>query len=236
MKTSNKILWGSLIGIFGICVIFLVALRVLLNGHFEPSDKPTIEGPIGSRKITMTDFSGIDLQGNWKAEVVQGDKEQIIIKGPEDLLAGLFVNRLSDSLSLHMAKDRSNKRKLTLIVTMPKIHAVQTKGVVEMRISGFDTDRLSIDAEGVTSITGKKGHIGNLDLQGEGVTKIDLQDFPVHTADINCEGVIKIDLDMTGGELTGRLEGIGRVSYTGKTSRESIHKDGPLKVDHKSHF
>ncbi len=65
------------------------------------------------------------------------------------------------------------------------------------------------------------------------VSKMNLEDFPTHKADLNCKGVFRIDLAMTGGELTGDIKGVGRVSYAGTTSRETIQTKGQCKVEQK---
>ena len=230
MKTSNKMLWGSLVGFFGITVIFLVALRILLGGNSEPAGGTVPDAAYGSREIAMADFAGVDLQGHWQAEVVQGPQEHIAVEGPEDLLAALSVRRRGESLALEMADQRHDARKLHVAITMPVLHALRTKGVVNLTLSGFETDRLSMRFEGVTSVRGQEGRIGDLRFRGQGVSRVDLRDVPVRTADLDCEGVIKIDLTMAGGELTGSIKGVGELRYAGETSRESIQREGPCKV------
>jgi len=230
MKTSNKILWGSLAGLFGITVIFLAAMRMLLGGSPQPAAETIRDAGHGSREIAMVDFVGLDLQGHWHAQVVQGRTERITVEGPEDLLAALSVRRRGESLTLQMARQRHNARKLNLAVTMPVLHSLRTKGVADMTISGFDTERLSIRVEGVASVRGMQSRIGELRLRGQGVTRMDLRDVPVRSADLDCEGVIKIDLNMVGGELTGSIKGVGELRYTGEASRASIRKEGPCKV------
>ncbi len=46
-------------------------------------------------------------------------------------------------------------------------------------------------------------------------------------ADLRYKGVYKIELSMAGGELTGKIKGVGKVIYDGEVQKESIHKDGP---------
>ena len=135
-----------------------------------------------------------------------------------------------ESLALEMADQRHDARKLHVAITMPVLHALRTKGVVNLTLSGFETDRLSMRFEGVTSVRGQEGRIGDLRFRGQGVSRMDLRDVPVRTADLDCEGVIKIDLTMAGGELTGSIKGVGELRYAGETSRESIQREGPCKV------
>lgn len=230
MKTSNVIVWGSVAGILGICIVLLIGIKFSLNDHFRPDDVPFQKADMGLKKITITGFTGIDMKGNWQARIIQGNREQIQVEGPEDLLAVLSVNRHGNSIAMHMAKQMNDKRKLHLAMTMPMLEALQIKGVADIEISGFQPDRLFIHAEGVSSVRGEKGRAGELIFRGKGVSNLDLYGFPTIRAELDCQGVVNIDLTMAGGELTGRLMGAGRVRYKGEISRESIRKKGPCSV------
>ena len=230
MKISNTILWGTFVGIFVICVIFLIIVRHSLVDSMSHSGVSIQKNDIRRKEITMTNFTGVDLKGNWQARIIQGDKEKIWVEGPEDLLAIFSVTRQGNSIEIHMAKQINDKRKLHLEMTIPVLKALQTKGVADIEVSGFKLDDLRIHTDGVSSIRGEKGQLGKLNFRGKGVFNLDLQDFPTKSADLNCEGVIKIYLTMTGGELTGRLKGVGEVRYKGEINYESIHTKGSCKV------
>ena len=49
-------------------------------------------------------------------------------------------------------------------------------------------------------------------------------------ADLRYKGVYKIELSMAGGELTGRIKGVGKVIYDGEIRKEKIRKHGPSMV------
>lgn len=230
MKTSNKILWGSLGGLFGTTVILLIAARIMLSGDPEETGVPISDVDQGSRVVAMVDFTGVELRGNWRAELKRGPEEHILVEGPEDLLSTLWVRRKNHSLVLQMAEQRQDNRKLNVTITMPDLQDLKAKGVVDATFTGFDTQRLSILTKGVTSVLGKKGRIGALYLKGKGVSKINLRQVPAVSAQLDCTGVINIDLSMDGGELTGSLKGVGELRYSGETSRASIRQEGPCKV------
>lgn len=232
MKTSNKIVWGSFVGLFAITVMFLVALKIFLGGDLEATGEAIRDTTYGSREIDVQGLTGVDLKGHWRAEIIQGTKEQMVVEGPEDLLAVLSVSRRGTLLALHLPKQDKDAGKLHVTVRMPDLHTLRTKGVVDMRLGGLDTEHLFIRTDGVSSIRGKDGRIKNFRFKGRGVTKMDLRDVPVRTADLDCKGVIKIDLTMDGGALTGSIKGVGELRYAGKTSRMSIQQEGPCKITH----
>jgi hypothetical protein len=234
MKTSNKILWGSLGGLFLVCVIFLLVLRALLGSNPEPVNAAARDGSMGSREIDMSDLTAIEMQGNWQVKLIHGPGSVAIVKGAQDLLETLSVHRRGDYLALRMPKQRNDKRKLTLSATLPELNRLHAQGVAEIRFSGFHSEHLSIRIQGVSKIVGRRGRIRALDLRSEGVSRMDLSDLPIVQADLNCEGVFNIDLSMAGGELSGRVKGAGKVRYGGKVSRETIRREGPCKVEYEN--
>jgi hypothetical protein len=232
MKTSNKILWGSLGGLFLVCVIFLLVLRALLGSSPVPVNATARYGAMGSREIDMSGLAAIDMQGNWQVKLIHGPDPSATVEGAQDLLETLFVQRRGDFLALRMPKQRNDKRKLTLSATLPELNRLHVQGVVEIRFEGFSSEHLSIRMQGVSKIVGRKGRINALDLRSEGVSRMDLSDLPVEQADLDCEGVFNIDLSMAGGELSGRVKGTGKVRYGGEVSRETILREGPCNVEY----
>jgi hypothetical protein len=230
MKTSNKILWGSLGGLLLVCMVLLVVLRVMLGSHPEPDNAVVRDGAMGTRQIDMTDCTAINLQGNWQVELIHGSDPTAGVEGAQDLLETLSVSRRGEFLVLRMPKQRHDKRKLTLSATLPELSSLNVKGVADIRFTGFYSDHLSVRMQGVSKIVGRRGNINALDFRSEGVSNIDLRDLPIRQADLDCEGVFTIELSMAGGELGGRVKGAGKVRYDGKVSRETIQREGPCKV------
>ena len=232
MKTSNKILYGSLGGLFLVCVIFLLVLKAQLGSSQDPVNASARYEAMGSREIDMSGLTAIDVQGNWQVELILAPGPVATVKGAQDLLETLSVHRRGEFLSLRMPKQKNDKRKLTLSATLPELNRLHAQGVAEIRFKGFFSEHLSIRMQGVSKIVGRKGRIDALDLRSEGVSQINLSDLPIRQADLDCEGVFNIDLSMAGGELSGRVKGAGKVRYSGKVSRETILREGPCKVEY----
>jgi len=95
MKTSNKILLGAFVGILVMCIAILMTIRLALNDPRTDRSRSIKKHSIGLKEITITECNRIDLKGNWEARIVRAEKENIRVKGPEDLLAALSVNRYS---------------------------------------------------------------------------------------------------------------------------------------------
>jgi len=235
MKTSNKILWGSFAGLLVTSIIFLIVLKIFLGQPVESDNSPAESTAMGSKEIALSGFVAINLEGHWQAELSQGDPTKIRVEGPEDLLEKLSVQMQGEALTLHMPKQREEKRKLILAITMPAMNRLETKGVADVTIKRFEMDRLFISSEGVSTVRGSESRVGALDLRGRGVSRVELKKVPVGKAVLDYKGVFNIDLTMDGGELAGSIKGVGEVHYGGKTSRESIRQEGPCKVTSESH-
>jgi hypothetical protein len=234
MKTSNKILWGSFAGILITSIMFLVVMRIFLVQPFESGTNPTLSTAMGSREIAMSGFVAIIIEGHWEAELSQGNPTKIHVEGPQELLETLSVQMQGEELILRMAKQRKEKRKLILAITMPEMNRLQTKGVTELTFERFDTKRLSISSDGVSTVRGWASRVGALELKGRGVSRVKLEKVPAGKAVLDYKGVFNIDLTMDGGELEGNLKGVGDLRYRGKTSRLSIRQEGPCKVIYES--
>lgn len=230
MKTSNKILWISSSSLIGVALVLLMALRMSLDTDLDFEKQNNTEKSWVSRHLPLSGFTDIELGGRWEVELRRSDAEQVIVEGPEDLIDDLYARKEAERLLLERKKRRGNKSKLKASITMPALDYLRLNGLINLNMSGFEASRLSIRTKGVTSIRGTKNSIQDLHLKGEGVSKLDLRKSPVTNAELDYEGVFKIKLSMAGGELTGRIEGVGKVLYEGQISRETISKEGPCKV------
>ena len=231
MKTSNKILLISSSTLMGIVIVFLLLFRLTLGNSVTSergidSDKPTV-----SREFPFADFTAIEVSGHWEVELTRGETTQVKVKAPGDVMEKLSVEKQAGTLILRMDKKwRPSPGKVTALITMPSLSDLRFSGLVSLELSGFSSERLTINTEGSTSITGKGNHINNLYLKGKGLSNLNLRQNSVINADLRYEGVYKIELSMAGGELTGKIKGVGKVIYDGEVRKESIHKDGPCKV------
>jgi hypothetical protein len=230
MKTSNKILWISSSSLIGVALVLLIALRISLGTDLDHEKQNDTEKTWVSRHLPLSDFTDVELGGRWEVELRRNDAEQVIVEGPEDMIDGLYARKEGKKLLLERKKRRSEKNKLKASIAMPSLDYLRLNGVIDLNMNGFETSSLSIRTKGVTSIQGTKNSIQDLHLRGEGVSKLDLRKSPVTNADLDYEGVFKIRLSMAGGELTGSIEGVGKVLYDGQISRKAISKEGPCKV------
>lgn len=230
MKTSNMILIGSFFAVLTMCIIILMLIKSVLNGQDSFKKEMRVDSQIAIKNLDLSDFKELSLKGAWHVTMTHGDKASVIVEGGKDLLDDLKITKQGQLLEIHMNQSKDDKRKLNLKVTVPVLQTLLTKGVTEIGISGFDLEKLNIQAEGVTSVKAENGQTKNFVFEGRGVSKLDSKDFPTHHAKIMCEGVVKIDLTMAGGDLSGSIEGVGEVRYQGEAASQTIRVKGQCKV------
>lgn len=231
MKTSNKILLISSSSLIGIVIVFLLIFRLTLGNsitteRLKDSDKPTV-----SREFPLAGFTAIEVSGHWEVELTRGETTQVKVKAPGDVMENLSVEKQAGTLILSTDKKwRHSREKVTALITMPSLSGLRLSGLMSLKLSGFTSESLTVYTSGSTSITGKGNHIHNLNLRGKGLSNLNLRRNSVINADLCYKGVYKIELSMAGGELTGKIKGVGKVIYNGEVRKESIRKDGPCKV------
>jgi len=231
MKTSNKILLMSSSTLMAIGIAFLIVFRLTLGNSNPPEEENDSDKPVVSREFPLTDFTEIKISGHWEIELACGETTQVTVKAPEDVMERLSVETQAEILILNTDKSRRpDPGKVTALITMPSLSHLRVSGLINLKLSGFNSKNLAIHTTGSTSIKGTGNHIRNLRLKGKGLSNLNLRQNSVVNADLWYEGVYKIELSMAGGELTGQIKGVGKIIYDGEVTKESIHKDGPCKV------
>jgi hypothetical protein len=100
-------------------------------------------------------------------------------------------------------------------------------------LSGFSGESLAISVEGAANIEADNGRYDRLDLTVEGAGNIVLDGLAVTSANVSLSGATNVELLMAGGELTGRIEGFGNLSYAGTVSLEDVNVAGFANVQPK---
>jgi len=237
MKTSNKILWTALGGLF-VCVVgFLIFIRVSTTPMIEKLvSKPVATGSkaLVSRSHALNYFSGIHASGKWNLKLQRGETYSVEIEAPEYLLEGLIVEKEKDVLRLGLEKGwRLQGGVLKAMVTLPDLKSLHVSGSVTVDMNGFESKRLRIKASGSTRIGGNDNKIYYLTLRGSGSTDFDLMNNPVTFVEIDLSGSSTVSVSMAGGDLKGSISGTGTVVYDGDIRDQEVSISGSGSVKHR---
>jgi hypothetical protein len=229
MKTSNKLLLVSASGLIVIILALFLVLRIALETSTDIEKSAKSEGAQLTKQFPLKDFTAIQVIGHWKIDVVRGDATQVIAEAPADVMDTIVVEKRQQTLIL---ENKNRLGKVRASIKLPSLLDLRLKGLISLKLSDFQTDTLSMRTSGATTINGTGNKIRDLSVSAEGVTNLDLRQNPVTNADLRCEGVYKIELSMAGGELSGKVKGVGEVLYNGKVRKEGILRSGHSKVTH----
>ena len=84
--------------------------------------------------------------------------------------------------------------------------------------------------EGAANLVFEERTIGDLTLQTAGAANIDLGDSLVENGVLDMSGASQLVINMNGGSLTGRVEGVGNVRYSGDVSSVDVDTDAIVRI------
>lgn len=230
MKTLNWLKW-----IFGSLVIGLSMTGCFIDVNDDEGLFGCVngDGPIITQELNLDEFDGIRVPGDIDVFIKQGDFQEVLVEGKENLIDELDLRVSGGVWSVEFDGCVRDVDEFNVFITMPNLRSAKISGSgniisenvfvigdVELDITGSGNIDLAMEADDVdASITGS----GELDLEGiaddvkyriSGSGDIKAFDLECNTADISISGsgdveVLVIDF------LKARISGSGDVFYKG---------------------
>ncbi len=227
MKTSNKILLGVAVSIIAVVVLFpLLMLRISIGQNIIGEHVRSLTDVRQTKTFPINDFTGIQAEGVWDIQLIQGESYQVNIEAPEDYQDYLVVEKVDNILHLSL-KERPNDTPLVLkaTVALPTLSELQIDGLTRVHFTGFTSEHFTIRSGGHTTIIGTGNTIESLHVNGDGFLKLNLKENLVTHADLRYHGLVDIALSMAGGKLTGLIDGFGKVVYDGEVEEYTLERN-----------
>ena len=224
MRNSQRAVLALLGVIVGLMVVMAIWVRVSAR---EP---PQLSGERTMKTYDITDFDGVDVDGQWQVTIERGDAWRVSVEMPVEVVDQVRVRRDGDVLTLGQEGPWlggfDDDRSLEATITMPVLATLNHSGMSRVSFSGFDGSGLSIDASGAGEIRGAGSRFDSLLLDMSGFGNIELGDVAVTNADVDLSGFGNVTLRLAGGRLRGDMSGFGNLEYYGTVSEESVDKSG----------
>ena len=176
-------------------------------------------GPEVGRHIEVERFAAIELGGGWDLQFTHASDYSAVLIGDQELVDTAEVSTAGD-------EDRT----VRIMVTAPAIEALTLAGAVNGTIVGLDAAELTVLSDGATNLVFEDSTIGDLTLQTAGAANIDLGDSLVENGVLDMSGASQLVINMNGGSLTGRVEGVGNVRYSGDVSSVDVDTDAIVRI------
>ena len=227
---TNRILATSGVVLILLTAGVAVAIRVFPapvreNGHGLEFDRQ-IEG---DRQIDVERFTALELSGGWELHLTHAAEYSVVLIGDQDLIDTAEVSTAGDRLSI-IFRDVDEDRTARIMITAPAIDTLSLAGVVNGTVVGLDAADLTVRLDGASNLVFEDSTIGDLTLQTAGAANIDLEESLVENAVLSLAGANQLRITMDGGSLTGRVEGVGNVRYSGETSSVNVDIDGIVRL------
>ena len=209
---TNRILATSGIVLVLLTAGIVVVIRVA--PAWEGSGGPDVD-----RHIEVERFAAIELGGGWDLQFTHASDYSAVLIGDQELVDTAEVSTAGD-------EDRT----VRIMITAPAIEALTLAGAVNGTIVGLDAAELTVFSQGATNLVFEDSTIGDLTLQTAGAANIDLGDSLVENGVLDMSGASQLVINMNGGSLTGRVEGVGNVRYSGDVSSVDVDTDAIVRI------
>ncbi len=229
MKLSTKILLiigavllGSII-LVGAGTRFMVSRIVKIDTERE---LPPYSGETIKRNYDFDDFEVISIAGIWQVDIMQS--EEYAVEVPKEMENSMTVSSQNGSLNL-LIDGRINLGSgmhIKAVILTPSLDTLKVRGAAKVTMSGLSAEWLQIYTDGASQVEGFDNTVENLYLDCKGAVNIDFTSSITTNAEVHLAGATNVMLSMNGGTLTGRMEGVGSVVYSGTVSEESIQTEG----------
>jgi hypothetical protein len=209
----------------------LAALAILLSAAGATAQTPD------GRVYAPGPFDRIEVDGVAQVRLVQGDRDQVVVAGDDDVQRGVEVELAGDRLVVHTtgAWKFWTKSKVQVEVQVRRLAQLTLSGASDLHAPGrIRSDRLSIAISGAGTVRFDDLSAGTLkfDISGAGDAQLAGQasDFALNVsgkgklqaeqlraarADVSISGVGNAQVWVTG-TLNVSIAGVGNVEYWGR--------------------
>jgi hypothetical protein len=173
------------------------------------------EGPIIEREVSLTSFSGVELDGSFDVSIDQGVNQRVLVVGNENIIEKVELIVSDGVVHLSLEPGSYLNYDLEVRITVPDIESAVLLGSGDIRIGtfvGLDDLRIELDGSGdiVTNEESVLESTTNMNVVLDGSGDIDLK---VKAAELNAALQGSGDIDLTGvvETLKAELDGSGDI-------------------------
>lgn len=202
------------------------------------------------RYFKVKDFERLDIGSAFIITVRQGNTYNVEVRGREQDVKEIICQVDGNTLELKYPSNwggNKNRKEVYVSITMPKLNAAEFSGASKSTVTGFSSDKLSInisgasianftvnaqklnlDCSGASSLT-LTGTGQNLDADISGASNINTLAYKVSTAEIDASGASDVKVFVSN-KIVADASGASSVRYKGGASvRSSTSGAGSVK-------
>jgi hypothetical protein len=206
-------------------LLFLLLILLSITNHSCDDDGNCIDGvgPIITETLELEPFTKISLEGSMNLIISQGDKQQVLVTGHENIIPLIGTEIEDGEWEIVLGEDCIRNFELTIEIELPNIEKIELEGSGNIDIGPITTveDKLSIYLEGSGNIASTgNSTIDELEIELDGSGNIDVYTIDSRICDIKLEGSgnIYVSVEET---LKVDLTGSGNIHFRGDPTIDS---------------
>ncbi|HEY8538491.1 MAG TPA: DUF2807 domain-containing protein [Steroidobacteraceae bacterium] len=210
-------------GIQPIAILLLPLICLGGCGDHEFESGPTVE-----ERRDVEAFSEISLRGSARLEVHVGSGPSVEVSGSERAVKALKTEVFGDTLRIrtdqHGGWVIGGRSRVVVKVAVPTLTALDVSGGNDVRLSGFDGGKTTIEVEGAANLKAK-GRLDSVTVKMAGAGHADLRDLVAGEAKVTVDGVGSVYVHATE-SLDATMNGVGAILYSGSPRRVNTSMNG----------
>ncbi|MEI6286040.1 MAG: DUF2807 domain-containing protein [Bacillota bacterium] len=224
-KRTNRII----IGVLAVITLFMMT-AVAVPYFFK--DQLTLtnvqaDTPSNWKELDIKKFDKIAVAGSWSVRISQGTEYSVKVQAPAELVAKSCSVENGELIINKYTGDITPTPRIEII--MPTLESIHVFGASEIRVSNFNGEKhpFALTVEGATSFRADNSTFANVDVECQGASSIVFRSCLITAAVVNVSGASNVEIErMDGGELSGSLNGVASLRYSGKVSGNKIKTTG----------
>jgi len=165
------------------------------------------------QKREVGEFKSISAQGAFDIRVVCQKPVSLEMEGDDNIVPLISSEVSGGVLYLKNLRNYSTNEPITFKISVPNLEGLSVSGAGKIDVSGLNSDRFEIDANGAPNIR-VAGITKVVDIDSNGAAKIDTHKLQAGRAVVDSKGVNKIDIDVKD-QLDVKISGPSTVTYAG---------------------
>ena len=208
--------------------LLLVAACAGLLSSCDGGEDRAVRGPSRTETREVGAFSAVEMSGAARLEITVGQPESLVLEGRASSVERVQTEVRHNTLFIE-SKPRdwfmsSNRRRITIKISVPRLESLQVEGGNDVRLTGFDGGESNIQASGAAHIFAE-GHLAELSVRMAGAGHGDFSRLVADEAKVVVEGVGSVIVHPKD-TLDATMNGVGAILYTGSPREVNTRMNG----------
>lgn len=214
-------------------VAWLIMALTMSTGC-SASNKAVSENQGTDRSFSVRNFDAIEHSGVGAIEIIQTSGEYYVkLSGTERLVNATTAIVDGSVLKIAQESDHHGSKSgehLTIVIGMPSLKSVLSRGVGNITINGLNQKTLSVETRGVGNVKIARLKCENLDIESRGVGNATISG-EAEKVRLSSRGVGNIDtFELIARNVTAESRGVGNINcYASESLDATSHGLGNIK-------